>query len=332
MAKKDGTIYFYQLQFSRVTTQLNPDGSFVEHALPALTFKEEFIRLLNTNLNQYHTMTFRDEFSLEVIASGNHINLLPTIGSLALNENTTIIFGKLGRKKDIINFQRRNVNTLKPNDIEKSIDEFFECFTYFYTFYEENNGNPVVTIAFLKAQAAPDIRKLALLSSLMTSPDYKIKVEPIITPNGLALLMNKRIINSINYSVSLPTDDTLAQNIFGVNHEDDFDSFNNLKTLNFTITLKGSKGKNILNNRNILANISERVRTFTNNRNGTNASISAMARNDNEKMIEYDFLDNLFISKTSFDFGTESGWEDIVKAKMHEKYLDLRSDLLQYVR
>lgn len=332
MATKDGTIYFYQLQFSRVTKQLNPDGTFVEQALSVNTFKDEFLALLNSHLNNYNAMTFNDEFSLEIIAGGEHINTLPAIGAFELKNNITVIFGKLGRKKDIFNFQRRNVNTLQPTDIEKDIDEYFECFTYFYIFFEENDNNPVVTIAFLKAQAAPDIRKLSLLSSLMSSPDYKVNIEPISTPDGLALLMNKHIINSIDYSVTLPADDTLAQSIFGVNNEDTFDSFNNLKSLNFTITLKGNKNKNILNNRNMLENISERIKTFTNIRHGTNPSASAKARNDNEKMIEYDFLDNLFISKTSFDIGTIEAWEDIVKAKMHEKYLDLRRDLLAYVR
>lgn len=332
MSVKDGTIYFYQLQFSRVSTQLNPDGSFVEYALSAITFKNEFIQMLNSNLNAYNTMTFNDEYSLEVISSGNHINVLPTIGILSLDNNTSVLFGKLGRKKDIINFQRRNTNTLQSNDIEKNIDEFFECFTYFYLFFEENDGNPVVTIAFLKAQSAPDIRRLSLLSLLMTSPDYKMKIEPIINPNGLALLMNKSIINSINYSVTLPVDDVLSQNVYGINTDDDFDSFRNLKSLNFNISLKGSKGKDILQNKTLLSRISDSIRTFTSNHSGTNASISARAKNEDEKMIEYDFLDNLFISKTTFRFGSELGWEDIVKAQMHEKYLSIRRDLLTCVR
>lgn len=332
MAKKEGTIYFYQLQFSEVTRQLNPDGSFVENPLSILTFKDEFIQLLNLNLNTYNTMTFNDEFSLEVIASGNHINILPRVGAITLDNNTSIIFGKLGRRRDIINFQRRNANTLQPNDIEKSIDEYFECFTYFYLFFEENDGNPVATIAFLKAQSAPDIRKLSLLALLMTLPDCKMKIEPIINPDGLALLMNKSIINSINYSVSLPIDDVLSQSVYGINSEDDFDSFRNLKSLNFDITLKGNKGKDILRDKNLLIKIANSIKAFTDNHHGSNPSISAAAKNDNEKMIEYDFLDNLFISKTSFNYGTDSGWEDVVKAQMHEKYLGIRRDLLTCVR
>ncbi|WP_159413135.1 hypothetical protein, partial [Ruminiclostridium josui] len=260
---KTGTIYFYQLQFFKNLHSKKADGTFARELLSTNEFKSEFNNLLKKNLNNFNSLSFADEFSFELIGTGNNINNIQSLDEEEFTLNSSFLFGKIGRMKDIFNFQRRNKKTLETNNIEKEIDEFFECYTYFYMFFEENNNKPVVTIAFLRSQAAPNIRCLKLISKLMSNPDYIIEIEPITTEDGLAVLMNKRIINSINYSVALPSDDELAKSIYGINDEDLFDAFCNLSSLNMTLSLRGPKGKNIINDKKSLKIIFDKLSSFS---------------------------------------------------------------------
>lgn len=236
-----------------------------------------------------------------------------------------------------INLQRRNKDTLQANDIEKDIDEYFESFTYFYMFFENINGKKIVTIAFLKSQGAPNIRKLNLLTNLTNDPANTIEIEPIISKDGLSILLGKDIINSIEYEIALPCDDIIYDEYFGLD-EDEFDDFQNVKNIKLNFVIKGKKGKNILKDKNTIIKIRDKVADMFKNKKinsydyTADLTFSAKAKDEEETLLTYDFMDNKFISKAKFRFELVSSWENEVKVIMHKKYMEKRKELIISLR
>ncbi|GMQ63518.1 hypothetical protein [Vallitalea maricola] len=333
MAIKTKTIYFYQLHFSKDTHKIKPDGTPLTTAISTSYFKDEFINILNNEMNN-NTFQFGDTdqtYSLELIKWGKNINSINNTSSPAIDNKINYFFGKLGKKKDIIDFQKRKITTLKSTKITKADDEFFEVFTYFYMFFEDNNNNPTITLAFMKSQSAPDIRKLSLLSRKMTDPDYIIDVTPIIAKNGIDLIIKKDIVNSITYKISLPPDNLLDLDALGLS-EKEFEEISELKSIDYEFTLKGKRSKNILNDKNILKKIFNKTKSYSLKKNGMSDELIACCRNEDEDMTKYNFLDNKFISKVTIDIANVSYWDDEVRLKMHEKYMKIRRVLLNHVR
>ncbi|MEL7672041.1 hypothetical protein [Methanobacterium sp.] len=333
MAKKDVTIYFYELQFASNTGVQNPDGTLQKKCEDLELFKKELVNVLSNHINEFNTLSFGtdDKYSIEIINRGTSINNINNIKLCPIDENINYIFGKIGEERNIINYQRRNKTTLEPKDLEKSIDEIFESFTYFYLFFEKVGEKKVVTIAFLNFQSAPGIRQLKMLTSLMGNPDYIIDIEPIVSLDCIALLMGKQIVNTLNYSVSLPPDDALSSEVFGLK-EEEFDALRNLKSLDLTLELKGTRSKDVFKDKNVIRVFYNNLKNFTDKRNGYNLSVSAKAKNEDEKMLEYNFLDNKFISKATLNFENEIAWQLEVEKTMHIKYMDMRMELLKSLK
>lgn len=333
MIKKDVTIYFYELQFGSFTGEQNDDGTMKIRSEEISLFRREFVNVLNNNLNEYKALTFgtENDYSIEIIDRGTKINEINDLKECPIDEKIKYVFGKIGNERNIINYQRRNKTTLQPKDLEKDMDEIFESFTYFYLFFEKIDKKEVATIAFLNFQSAPGIRRLNLITRLMGNPDYVMNIDPIVSLDCIALIMNKKIVNTMTYSVSLPPDDKLASEIFGLS-EEEFDKLRNIKSLELSIELKGARSKDVFKEKKIIRKLYNNLTKFTNKRNGYSSSISSKAKDENERMLEYSFLDNKFISKATVNFENESAWQKEVAKIMHDKYIEMRTVLLSSLK
>lgn len=103
MIEKEGTIYFYKLDFSKFTGKFRENGEPLLNYVDADEFKKEFNKILINYLNEFNTLKFSDgpiEISLEIIDRGTNINSISHLKEFDISEELNWYFGKLGKSKD----------------------------------------------------------------------------------------------------------------------------------------------------------------------------------------------------------------------------------------
>lgn len=331
------TIHFYQAVYIDVKKEVEAKAKKhkgVETKIDFDIFEKEFKEIIANNINDENCILLEENPDwrlMEIIGLGEFIkgsNLYEySVDNL---EKSDFIFGRLGRKKEISGVQKRDRETYSAQDIEKSEKEDIEIYTYFYIFFEKAKTNRVVNIAYLSGQSAPNIRILCNLVSKYGDKDNRqLLVSPILTKDIVGILKKKDILNSISYTLAVPSDKVLRE--LGLS-EKEFDNFRNLNHAEIEIKIKGERNKNILANKDFLDGI---VQKILNNGNSKEKKLSFKAKNTDEQLAEYRYIDNKVVRKVEFEYQTTdnpAARQDEIKDKLYEIYKQNRNTLLEFVR
>lgn len=231
------------------------------------------------------------------------------------------IFARLGKMQDIKTVHLRNKKTLEASPIERAIDQEIEIFTYLII----NRKNMIIT--YITEQGAPHIYAIEKIAKRYFKESEFLEVTPIMVPDALEVLKNKKTISKMDYKITLPTNELL--NMDNLNLPiDDIVNIKDLKTATLQITITGQKGKNIISN--IKENLADLVQRIKGNEYGKAKQISFNAKNDNEYTHTYNVFDEFFVRKTrmntrnidikirELDFNDESYYENVQRI-IHEE-------------
>ncbi|SMB95565.1 hypothetical protein SAMN00017405_0431 [Desulfonispora thiosulfatigenes DSM 11270] len=197
------------------------------------------------------------------------------------------MFCRIGKKKDINNYQRRNFNDLSTKKINLNTDEFLEVFTYFLLDFSSGK------ITHMFSREAPQIKEFIRffehnIKRVKTNEgNYNLNAEIIPIPNNNALeFMDKiKYFSLAEFKFAIPAkelfedvgiklgkqktikfnelqSETVSIIIAGGDEKLKKDNYDCLKAIIDTIYEEKDNGKNILEKLIVRANIDERVENF----------------------------------------------------------------------
>ncbi|MFR6290243.1 MAG: hypothetical protein ACLUKQ_02200 [Peptococcaceae bacterium] len=328
------TIHFYQgvyVDLKNVNVKENGEVERKEVPVEFEQLEQDIKEVINNNINNNCIMLDQnDKILFEIIGVGKFTSSDLKDYSEDELQNCDYIFGRLGKQKDLLDVQKRNKGDYRATVIETEENEYIEVFTYCYLFFETTEKE-ALTIAYLSSQSAPNIRHLGKLLSVYKNQgtNREMRIIPVICKDIVEFLNRKQIVNSISYKVSVPSDQVLAE-IFDEGDIAIFDNFMNLKETEMVVTIKGTRGKNILKDRKILTWLFTKLQSKKNVSN-----IDIKAKNEGEEMMTYSYLDNKFAAKAVFNLDkdiSENQRLEIIKRIVYNKYIENRKDIKEYIQ
>ena len=325
------TVHFYRGSYNEISVDTTDGKNLkkVEKPIPFAESEAKLKNIINENINKEKCILLEDDpkILMEVIGVGKFEKKLQKHTNKRLM-SCDYIFGRLGKKKDINNIHKRNEKNYSSKSIETEEDEYLEVFTYFYLYFEKNRKDKeVITIAYLAAQSAPNIRILGnLISRYANSEKRELQIVPIISSDMIELIKKKDIINAFTFSVAVPSDEIMSKVLKLDMNE--FDSFRNIKETELVISIKGAVNKDILEKRDSM----DKIRDFG-KENKEIKKMSVRAKNKDEKMLAYDFFDNQLVAKTDIEYSSNDGNKRLeeIEEKLYKKYMDNRNDILNAI-
>lgn len=306
-------VYFHQLHLYRrefsSDKQSNQKMTKVYQDISILNEKMQYVIDYELNEHDCIQITEEDDGKSEVLE--------------IINQDDKYIFARLGRMRDIHQFQLRNTKTFKPDPIDKDDDQEIEVFTYLLL--DRKN----FIISYLKEQSAPSIQRLGhLLTQVFRDEGFFGEISSITIEDALPLISKKDQIGTINYKVSIPPEGSpyFNQEYTGLS-EREYEALSNQKSIDFEIKLVVNRSKDSFeNNRDRLSNVIRKITSFA-------QWVKVKAKNEDEYMQEYKIVDSPFTKRQKFDFdsGAESISEEIFK-QLKNVYHVNQSDIEKFCR
>lgn len=240
-----------------------------------------------------------------------------------ISSDEKYIFARLGRMKDIYQFQLRNTRTFKPDPIDKADDQEIEVFTYLLIDREN------YLISYLKEQSAPSIQRIGhLLTQIYKESELIGEISSITIEDALPLISNKGQIGTINYKVSIPPEGGkyFNQEYTGLS-EKDYELLTNQKTIDFDIKLVVDRNKDSFEgNRGSFSDIIKKISGFA-------KSVKVKAKNNNEYMQEYNIVDSPFTKRQKFNFDrTVESIPDEIFKELKSVYQNNKKEIEEFCR
>lgn len=237
------------------------------------------------------------------------------------------IFGRIGKKKDITNYQKRNRMTMQAEDIAIDPDQDFEVHTYFYLFFDN------AIIVYLGAQSAPGITKLNdMFSRHNVNETFKTEIVPVTAEDMIQILEHKDIVSSFEITVSIPSDQILTIDNLNLG-ETIYDAIRENVNTSITITFTAERrNQNLFRERNNIGQVIERL---TSRINGRINKMRFKAKNHNERTHEYDIIEKRFTKNISFNYENDVEGRNRrieIERTLIQLYVDNRTDIIRYCR
>lgn len=259
---------------------------------------------------------------MEILNIGNTENTITECGL----EDADYIFGRIGKKKDITNVQKRNRYTYEPEDIEKDPEQDIEVYTYFYIFFKTS------VIVYLGAKSAPGIKKIDdMFKRYYKETNLRTETVPVTAEDMVEILVHKDIVNSFEIATTLPSDEVLNIDNLGLD-ESLFDKLRDEKNMKITVSIfADGRNKNIFKQNSL---IKDTVSSLLNRTNGNKSKFRFKAKNNNEKIQEYDIIEKSFTKSITFQYRTDEGENrrKEIEKKLYELYSENSADIVRYCR
>lgn len=236
-------------------------------------------------------------------------------------DSAQYIFGRIGKRKDFRDLQKRNRKTFSPNPIELDVDEDIEVFTYVYFIFEEEK----VSVVYLTSLYAPNIN---MIKELYRKGSGKVEINPVITKDVAKILKKKDVVNAFSYKLNLPDPSVLDLSGLGLS-EKEFEKLSNHKSTEIVVTIKAERNQNLFKEKSSIRKIADNI--YKTHESKVKDCLFN-AKDNGGTLIPYHFLNNAFIAKATFNFKHgEDEHEKEVKKVLLKKYLIHREELLQYM-
>lgn len=303
-------VYFHQLHMYRYEAGTTDEE--VEKRYQNTSFMDEKIQyIIDHELNEHSCIQITEE-------EDGKSEVLEII-----NENERYVFARLGRMKDVYQFQLRNRDTFKPDPIDKDDDQEIEVFTYLLL--DRNN----FIISYLKEQSAPSIQRLGnLLTQVFKSEKLYGEISSITIEDALPLISKKDQIGTINYKVSIPPEGSkfFNQEFTGLS-EKEYEALSNQKSIDFEIKLVVNRMKDSFEtSRDKFSSIIKKITKFSD-------WVKVKAKDEDEYMQEYKIVDSPLTKRQKFDFNSSAdSISDEIYNQLKNVYHSNREEIEQFCR
>lgn len=319
------TIHFYQMHYftpQKKKKRVPGDEPYEKKYLPEENKKvfKEIIKKKIDNNNCILLEELPDWCLLQILEYGV-INSDDSISVVNDIDSAQYIFGRIGKRKDLRDLQKRNRRTFSPNPIELDKDEDIEVFTYVYFIFEKEK----VSVVYLTSLSAPNIN---MVQELYRSRNGKIEINPVITKDVTKVLKQKDVVNAFSYKLNLPDPSELDLSGIGL-PEKEFEKLRNHKSTEIVVTIKAERNQNLFKEKSSIKKLADNI--YMTHRSKVKDCL-CNAKDMGGTLIPYHFLNNEFIAKATFNFKHgEDEHEKEVKKVLLKKYLIHREELLQYM-
>lgn len=312
--------YYYKINLKR---NKDEKGKKIEETLGV----EELKNTLKKIIGEEKSIILNEskKIKLDILHKGNLLDTLTEEESSF--DDCDYIFCRMGKPKDIANVGERDESNLTIELLKKKEGKSLEIFTYFYLFFD------LGVIIYLNEQSAPNIKEFSQIKKIEKNENTYISIVPIVSDDVIDVISKKQNIKKIEYTLSLPSDEILGYNGVGLS-ESEFDKIRDDTEMQFSISLNASrkrKGKTIFNN-----SVTE---TFKNSFFGkiiekeSLKKIKCTAMNDDEKVKEYNMLDDKLCQKVELKYKTEEGdfRRKEIQVELLKIYNDEKKDIKKYI-
>lgn len=238
-----------------------------------------------------------------------------------LNVTGEFIYARIGRTKDILSVQLRNNKTLEPSPVDKSAEQDLEIFTYLLIDRKE------YIISFLKEQSAPSIQSIAgiINNNFGESEDLFAEISSVTIDDAIPILASKEIIGTINYKLSIPSDEKISIDRLGLS-EKQFEMLSNQKSVDIEVKLVASRNKDALTDKSKVKQFFEKILKLTD-------KVSVKAKDSDEYTQTYNIIDSAFTKRTKFNFDRGSNnIEKEIEKELLNVFRTNKEDILQYIK
>jgi hypothetical protein len=234
------------------------------------------------------------------------------------------LFARIGRINDNNTIQLRDTATLASNDINRGATQGIETYTYLLIDFSTS------IISYVGTQGAPGINKLwALFENNI--PDLHAEIIPIAENDVMEIIRHKRTIANVKFTVSLPSDQVLGMDGYGIDRRD-FDAVRNLKHQTITIALQAEREQSLFENSNTAIDMVNGVLRKFNRDNIRDISVSA--KDPDENIHSYGILEHEITRKVPLRRDDQTGGLNMfeVKDRLVEVYSQNRNNLVRNCR
>ena len=238
----------------------------------------------NTVYNYIKTIDGFNENGKEFTYALSQDNVDHTIMEF-LKVNAYSIFGRIGKKEDLNYLHIRSSENNTSHNLKIPKGSYAEKFTYFY--YILDTG----ILAFLSILGAPNFRKFEKILNQLCSSSCVVTTIAIANQRVIDVLKGKDTISGFTINTTVPVDEFLGCDNLHISRQD-FVDLENASSISINITVKGKRKRNISNkfgNDNPLFGLMDRIVASV-----PHVRASVKGKNKNEKMQDYDILDELF--------------------------------------
>lgn len=235
----------------------------------------------------------------------------------------SIVFAKIGQENTANTVGLRDSETLKTENVPMTANQQLELFTYCLIDFATG------IISYIGINGAPKISAIKYLFADYLGDNYTVYLDSILTDDILTQLVNKSKIGGIRYSVALPPDEILNDSLsLGRNEFDEYRNINRA-TAEYVITAK--RNKNIFVSSSYLSNVISAVQE----KFGDHVkSIRVKAKNDNEKMQEYNLFEYNFSKIVDLETDKDVSLldESDFYSALKTTYDLSKSEIMRYIR
>lgn len=295
-------VYFHRmLMYKRIIENTDMRKEYKD--ISELDNKIQF--LIDNKLNEFKSLRLEPE-STDTIEFIDH--------------DDKYIYARIGRAKDLFTVQLRNPNTLEPSRLDIGPDKQLEIFTYLLI----DRTNYI--ISYLREQSAPSIQRLTcLIDNNFQDENLFGEISSIAIDDAIPLLKRKDIIGTINYKMSIPSDEKLNIDTLGLS-EKQYDMLDNLKTVDIEIKLVAERNKDIMRDKNKIGEFFSDIISFA-------KGIRVKAKNKDEYMQTYNIVDSPLTKRMKFDFDRNANnIENEIKHKLKKLYISNKDEIIRLIR
>lgn len=302
-------VYFHQLHLYKYEEN-DSDKSMEKSYQNVSILNEKFQHVIDYELNMYSCIQIAEEDGKSEVLE-------------IIKQDDKYIFARLGKMKDVHQFQLRNKDTFEAEPIDKNEDQEIEVFTYLLIDREN------FIISYLKEQSAPSIQRLGeLLTQVFKKDKLFAEISSITIEDALPLLSKKDQIGTIHYKVSIPPEGSKYFNLeYTGLSEKEYEALSNQKSIDFEIKLVVNRNKDSFeNNRNKLSEIIKKISGFS-------KWVKVKAKNYDEFMQEYKIVDSPLTRKQKFNFNSSAdSVSDEIYKQLKSIYISNKSEIEQLSR
>ena len=323
-------VYFYKMRLFQVEQIHRPDEQdTVQHNYcPSEELAERIKRIIQAR-DQNNCIPIDDApdwVVVEVLKYGRMEHFGDEAAPECLLPQADYVFGRIGKKKDITNVQMRNRNTNASSEIERGEGDDLEIHTYFYIFFDN------AIVVYLGAQYAPGITRLNdMFSRFHLGQNLRTEVIPVTAEDMIHIIEHKDIVNSFELTVTLPSDEVLTIDRINLG-EDVYDNLRDQVNTTLTVTFTAERrNSDVFREHRLIGQVIEHLNGLV---NGRLDRFRFKAKNQGEKLQEYDIIEKKFTKNVLFRYRTEEGGlrRQEIENELFGIYRTNRTDIMRYCR